>query len=536
MTLEKISGREAIKRHRDNPVKAWPSRTDANNRIEPIARPGLKPRFRLAPGSKVFTIGSCFARHVERALLARGFDIPALLILRDFPELAQAGDAVINNYTVGAIFNEVSWALDETNPFIPEQNFFELFPEKFIDVHLPRGVLPASLDVVSERRTRIGQIYRELVECPVIIITLGLAESWYDTLSGLYLNIRPHKLMLQADPDRFELHVLDYGETIDMLTKIFNLFDAHCRPDRRVLLTVSPVPLSSTYRDMDVATANSYSKAVLRAAADEIVAKFEFVDYYPSYESVVLSRRDLAWEEDQRHVRRALVDLNVERMIAAYVESGEGSSEDMVAPADEETLNQIRYGRPGNRRVVEFLDQRPGLLASDVELVAIYCDAALALGALDKAGTALERVPADWSPARGGLLRARWDLARGQAQRACERCQALLDDSAEIPKDVANRLWLVLLEATLAASGAEAGVKIIEAWHKNVGKLKKPEPFRLVAVALAEAGDDAAAEEMFKKALSCATGPNTASLTNFADFLTRRGREAEAEALFEGLV
>jgi hypothetical protein len=33
---------------------------------------------------------------------------------------------------------------------------------------------------------------------------------------------------------------------------------------------------------------------VLRAAAEEIVAKFDFVEYFPSYESVTLSRRDLA--------------------------------------------------------------------------------------------------------------------------------------------------------------------------------------------------------------------------------------------------
>jgi hypothetical protein len=96
-------------------------------------------------------------------------------------------------------------------------------------------------------------------------------------------------------PDRFELHVLDYTDTITYLQHAFELLAGNKRPDSRVILTVSPVALNSSYRaGIDVITANACSKSVLRAAAEEIVAKFDFVEYFPSYESVTLSRRDLA--------------------------------------------------------------------------------------------------------------------------------------------------------------------------------------------------------------------------------------------------
>jgi hypothetical protein len=41
--------------------------------------------------------------------------------------------------------------------------------------------------------------------------------------------------------------------------------------------------LNSSYRaGIDVITANACSKSVLRTAAEEIVAKFDFVEYFPS--------------------------------------------------------------------------------------------------------------------------------------------------------------------------------------------------------------------------------------------------------------
>ena len=57
----------------------------------------------------------------------------------------------------------------------------------------------------------------------------------------------------------------------DMLTFLERLFAVN--PAARVILTVSPVPLIATYADRHVLVSNTYSKAALRAAAEEIVAK-----------------------------------------------------------------------------------------------------------------------------------------------------------------------------------------------------------------------------------------------------------------------
>jgi hypothetical protein len=54
----------------------------------------------------------------------------------------------------------------------------------------------------------------------------------------------------------------------------------------RVLLTVSPVPLTATASGEHVLTATSHSKSLLRAVASELVASQARVDYFPSYEII----------------------------------------------------------------------------------------------------------------------------------------------------------------------------------------------------------------------------------------------------------
>ena len=76
--------------------------------------------------------------------------------------------------------------------------------------------------------------------------------------------------------------------------------------------------LFTTFTDQDVLIANCYSKSVLRAAAEAVVAENDRVDYFPAYESVTLSNRDLAWQDNLHHPQDGIIDLNVSRMVRAY--------------------------------------------------------------------------------------------------------------------------------------------------------------------------------------------------------------------------
>ena len=330
MSVTVVHASAALENFRHSPVSHWPNRGDEVNRIEPLAMPALDTTFRIQPGATVFTIGSCFARNVETALEKHGFVVPTRRFWTDGAAGKASDNWMLDNYGVPAILNEIAWAFGEL-PFDPHANFVELRPGLFADMHLPGRIPLEPFDSVMARRERIFEVTRSLLTADVLVMTLGLAEVWRDNRTGSYLNTRPHQATIKADMDRFTLHVLSYEEVHDYLARTFEIVFRRCRPELRVVLTVSPVPMTATYSGRDVAVANQYSKAVLRTATEAIVRGSDRIDYFPSYESVVLSDRGLAWADDQVHVRPALVEHNVGAMIEAY--TGQRFARATEAPA-----------------------------------------------------------------------------------------------------------------------------------------------------------------------------------------------------------
>jgi hypothetical protein len=68
-------------------------------------------------------------------------------------------------------------------------------------------------------------------------------------------------------------------------------------------LTVSPVNLVATAEPRSVIVSSAASKAVLRAAVDEVVRGSERIDYFPSYELITGAlARGRFWSADGRTV------------------------------------------------------------------------------------------------------------------------------------------------------------------------------------------------------------------------------------------
>jgi hypothetical protein len=329
MPISRVPSREAVSNMRTHATARWPRRGAPDSRIEPIARPGFETSFTFEPGATIFTIGSCFARHIERALEERGFQVPARRFHIDDDGGAAIDNGMLHNFAVPAIHNEVRWALGLGEPYDPRDHLFEVYPGKFADVHLPVRIPLCSYEDALDRRQRIFEVNRSIRTADAAVITLGLAEVWWDKQTSTYLNAKPYETVIRSAPERFELHVLSYEEIFAQLDSLFAMIFEHCAIRQGIILTVSPVALSATYTGQDVAVANQYSKSVLRAAAQAIVAKYERVDYFPAYETVVLSDRRRALMDDLVHVTPEMIEVNVARMLAAYV------GEDSARPAAE---------------------------------------------------------------------------------------------------------------------------------------------------------------------------------------------------------
>jgi hypothetical protein len=170
MPLLTLTAGEAVSNRKSNPVAGWGGR-GAPNRVEPIALPTFEVPFKMQPGEKIFTVGSCFARNVEAELARRGFVVPMWDIFKR-PEFAKLNVQVINNYGTPSIYNEIAWAFGE-RPFVPEQHLLEVSASKFADIHLIPTRKPEPWDEVLGRRNRIMEAYRTAAECRAVIMTLG---------------------------------------------------------------------------------------------------------------------------------------------------------------------------------------------------------------------------------------------------------------------------------------------------------------------------------------------------------------------------
>lgn len=440
MPLVDLSSSEALENRKNSNCSTWGDRSSPN-RVEPITRPEFDAPFRMQPGDSIFTIGSCFARNVEHALITRGFRIPMRELFKQ-PEFAGIDLGAINNFGTPSIYNEIAWAFGE-QPFNPEDHLLAMAPGKYSDLHLNHVGRSDPWDVVVARRAAIREAYRSVVDCSVAIVTLGLAEVWRDTATGYYLNRQPMPSQMREFPDRFRLHVLSASEVEDYLERAIGLLKKHS-PKLNIILTISPVPLAITSRAIDVIVANTYSKSVLRTAAEAIVTRHDNVTYFPSYESIMLSDRAIAWEADLIHVTRDMIEVNVDRMLAAFVEGWdeeEIANEGVAVAMATDALNHQR------ETAAEFFAKYAGWSARSANF-AIQHAAFLVSQQRFREALAVLDPHQDSAPIVN--LKAKAFMALGRPRKAFNALDPFCG-----PKLRSAVLWMALLEAAMALGDAE---------------------------------------------------------------------------------
>lgn len=142
-------------------------------------------------------------------------------------------------------------------------------------------------------------------EAEVFIITLGLNECWRFREGGAAISRIPRSNNLYT---LIEYKTLTVQENINDLQKMIDIARWQ-NPKLKFIISVSPIPFLATGRAdvCHVVEANTYSKSVLRIAAEEIVKNNQDVFYFPSYELVTVCLKD-PWEKDGRHVKQEAVD------------------------------------------------------------------------------------------------------------------------------------------------------------------------------------------------------------------------------------
>ncbi len=301
-----------------NDFSKWPSR-GSRNRIEPFCEPAIDPMHSISRDDEIYTIGSCFARVIEVALKEQNFSVPSGNVKFPQEEIwsgTSLHSGLLNKYTPQTMLNELEYVFN--NAYKAEDFLIEGDNEKFYDMqlHTNQGT---SLERGIERRKQIKSMVRDFVTtADVVVVTLGMVEVWWDSVNEIYLNEMPPKILIDKHKDRFYFEAMTPNQVFESVSNVIKLLKKHTKDKAWIMLTVSPIPLARTFRNKDVIVANMYSKSLLRVAAELESEKSDFVEYFPSYESIMLSNREETWKDDQIHLLYSASENNAKRMINAY--------------------------------------------------------------------------------------------------------------------------------------------------------------------------------------------------------------------------
>lgn len=256
--------------------------------------PVSEVKFRIRQDEKIVTAGSCFAQHVARYLTNKGFNHH---ITENAHPLVPPRVATAHNYGMfaaryGNIYTarQLVQLLDRAyGRFEPIEGAWRSTDGKsLVDPFRPQ-IQPGGYrdlnDLEADRRQHLAAVRQAVEEMDVFVFTLGLTEAWTDKRDGSVYPLAPGVAGGAFDPEKHAFRNFDEVETTADLTTAFE-FIREINPRVRFIVTVSPVPLNATFEERNCWVSTTYSKAVLRIAAEKVCNSFEACQYFLSYEII----------------------------------------------------------------------------------------------------------------------------------------------------------------------------------------------------------------------------------------------------------
>jgi hypothetical protein len=245
----------------------------------------------IRPADRVASAGSCFAANLVPHLERRGYHYlrtePRHPAFAGVPRENLGYDAFSaaygNVYTVRQLLQMLRRSV---GTFAPLEDRWQT-EAGVIDPYRPglryHALSDAEFDLLTAQHLRA--VRRMFAEADVFIFTLGLTEAWVAAADGAVFPACPGTVTGTFDASRHVFHnftAAEVGADLDAFVHELRALN----PRVRLIVTVSPVPLVATATGQHVLCASTYSKAVLRVAAEEACRRHRDVTYFPAYELV----------------------------------------------------------------------------------------------------------------------------------------------------------------------------------------------------------------------------------------------------------
>jgi hypothetical protein len=325
MYTKPIAASVAFKAARSNTARVFPNiANDGESGSERLEKDRLTsinhtPKFKLDRNAPVFILGCCFARNIEMYLTQMG--IECLTSSCTFPGDAYdldgfgARNGALNAYTPGSMLDllRLTRRTDPSNIGI-----LSVGEGEYCDMLLS-GLKFTDLSAAIAGRQRLLDTYASLSGAKTVIITLGYTEAWFDTIDETFVNRPPTgNMRLHERADRYEFVNMSAADCALALDGVVNEVRAQAGDEVRIVIGVSPIPLTSTFSAEDVIVANDFSKSALLSAIRTVTAKYDFCDYFPIYQFVPHTPRSSFFDNDGAHVKQDYVKRIIGRLVDNY--------------------------------------------------------------------------------------------------------------------------------------------------------------------------------------------------------------------------
>ena len=268
------------------------------------------PLFNL--NDKVVSAGSCFASNLipwienEGLEYLRTEELPAQF--EKLPEnlgYRNFSAAYGNIYTARHLRQLYEQALGLRKPIEDRWHIDDLV----IDPFRPGLAYPAESDAEFDllKSAHLSAVLKAFHSATVFVFTLGLTEAWVSKIDGSVFPACPGTIAGEFDQTKHEFKNFTAAEVTEDLTSFIALL-RKSNEQVRFIITVSPVPLVATATDSHVLLASTYSKSVLRVAAQQVAESVAGVTYFPAFEIVTGPQAPFEFfEADRRNVSEMAV-------------------------------------------------------------------------------------------------------------------------------------------------------------------------------------------------------------------------------------
>lgn len=277
-------------------VRPWPVRArrfaDPRSLIAKFLLRGLPDDRFIRPDSAFFTLGSCFANNLAIRLSDRGYQV----------RYEDIGEEVNSTFANRSLLDWIEHGPMDGPTTVMDELYGPAVRQRFLE---------------------------GLQDCDVFVMTLGVAACFFRKDSGAFA-FAPLSTRLGHESLLFR-HVMkttSVAQNVENISAIIAAVRRLAKRPPKIVLTVSPVPLSGTTEHASAITADALSKSTLRLACEEAVNAHagEGVLYWPSFEMVrwLGAHYDAdhpaygAEDGNSRHVSAWLVDLIIELFLEQH--------------------------------------------------------------------------------------------------------------------------------------------------------------------------------------------------------------------------